>query len=214
MIRRALEILRNDGPVALYFRVLGQTVYRRLLVVETDLTTASFAHDPRCRWLRPDEAGAYARFHRVIPVEEVLRRLAAGQRCFVLVLPDGGIAHGIWVALGPAWVEYLQMTLPLTPRDAYLFQSFTAVEHRGRRHATAALRALKHALAQEGVERTVGCVQPDRTGAYPPAFRGGARPTAYVGWIGIGSWRRAFRRTTSRYPVYAPTPKPDPMESR
>ena len=73
---------------------------------------------------------------------------------------------------------HLQLTLPLTLRDAYLFQSFTAPEHRGQRHATAALRALKHTLAQEGVERTVACVQPDLAVVYPPAFRGGARPTA------------------------------------
>ena len=209
MLRRALEILRYEGPIALYFRVLGETVYRRLLVFETDLTTTSYAHDPRCRWLRPEEAGEYARFQLVIPEVEVRRRLAGGQRCFVLMLPGGVIAHGIWVTLGPAWLEYLQMTLPLTPLDAYLFQSFTAPEHRGQRHATAALRALKHTLAREGVARTVACVQPDRAVAYPPAFRGGARPTAYVGWIGIGSWRRAFRRTTSRYPLYAPRPKRD-----
>jgi hypothetical protein len=212
MLRRALEILRHEGPVALYFRVLGETVYRRLLVLETDLTSTSYAHDPRCRWLRPEEADAYARFHPVIPEVEVRRRLAAGHRCLVLVLPDGRIAHGIWVALGSAWIEYLQMTLPLPPREAYLFQSFTAPEHRGQRHATAALRALKHTLAREGVERTVSGVQPDLALVYPPAFRGGARPTAYIGWIGLGSWRRAFRRPTSRYPLYAPRPKPDPHE--
>ena len=104
MIRRALEILRHEGLVALYFRVLGETVYRRLLVFETDLTTTSFAHDPRCRWLRSDEAGAYARFHSVIPEVEVRRRLAGGQRCFVSVLAGGGIAHGVWVTVGPAWI--------------------------------------------------------------------------------------------------------------
>ena len=209
MIRRALEILRQEGLLALYFRVLGETVYRRLLVFETDLTTTTYAPDPRFRWLREDEAGAYARFHPVLSEPEVRRRLADGQRCWVLVLPDGAIANGIWVAVGPAWIEYLQMVLPLTPREAYLSQSFTAPAERGRRHATAALRSLKHTLTGEGVIRTVACVQPDRAIAYPPAFRGGARPVAYVGWIGLGPWRRTFRRATDHLPVYAPKPRPD-----
>jgi hypothetical protein len=209
MIRRALEILRQEGLLALYFRILGETVYRRLLVIETDLTTTQFAPDPRCRWLRPDEAGAYARVNPVLAEAEVRRRLAEGQRCWVLVLPDGSIAHGIWVSVGPSWIEYLHMTLPLSPRDAYMYQSFTAPEHRGQRYASAAVRALKHAFAQEGIVRSVACVQPDRAIAYPPAFRGGGRPAAYVGWIGIGPWRRTFRRTTNRWPAFAPTPQPD-----
>jgi hypothetical protein len=32
--RRASEVLRTEGPRTLWFRVLGETVYRRLIVME------------------------------------------------------------------------------------------------------------------------------------------------------------------------------------
>lgn len=206
MIHRALQVLQSEGPVALVYRVLAETVYRRLLVFETDPGQTHFAPDARCRWLEPRDAEAYAHLNAALTAEDVRRRLQDGVRCWAIVAPDDTIAHALWVATGSAWIEYLEQTLPLAPIDAYLFQSFTTPAFRGQRYATDALRALKHVLWQEGVRRTLSCVQPDRAIAYPPVFRAGARPVAYIGWLGLGPWRRAFRRPPDRLPWYAPRP--------
>jgi GNAT superfamily N-acetyltransferase len=207
MIRRGLEILRTEGPLTLVFRVLGETVYRRMLVFETNLAGQTFEPDEHCRWLRADEAGVYARFHPVLSEDEIGRRLAEGQRCWVHEDDDGRILHGVWFTARHAWLDYLQMELRLEPGDAYLYQSWTAPECRGRGLASSAVRAVKHELQGEGIARTISCVQPDRAVVYPPLARSGARPTGYIGWIRIGPWRWTFRRSTDHLPFYAPAPR-------
>lgn len=207
MMARAWQVLQHEGALALVYRVLGETVYRRLLLFETELAVAPFEPDTRCRWLDVGDAHAYALANPELKADEFRRRLGAGLRCWAMVAADGRLMHALWVASGSAFIDYLDYALPLGTTDAYLFQSYTPAAFRGQRHATVALRALKHALLTEGVRRTVSCVQPDRAIAYPPVFRAGARPVAYVGWIGIGGWRRPFRRPTDRLPWYAPRPR-------
>jgi len=194
--------------LALLFRVLGETVYRRLLLFETDLARCRFEPDARCRWLRDDEAERYALVHPLLTAEQVRRRLADGVRCWVLELPEGAIAHGLWVATAPVVIEYLDVQLPVAAGEAYLFQSFTPAAYRGRRLASRALSALKAQLGAMGIRRTLSCILPDNWLAYPPAFSAGARPIAYIGWYGVGPWRRHFRRPTRRFPWYAPKRRP------
>lgn len=204
MIRRAVEIVRSEGVFALWMRMLGQVFYRRLLVLRTELSTGEFKADTRCRWLLVNEASRYAHFDTSLSTEVVQSRLRDGHRCFVLMDERGDIVHGMWVAFDRAFIDYLRQDLILGPREAYLYQSYTAPAHRGKRYATASARALKHQLAVDGFAATLACVQPDKAMAYPPVFRGGAVPTAYIGWVGIGPWRIAFRRSANRYPWYAP----------
>lgn len=207
MIARAWQVLRREGTLALVYRVLGETVYRRLLLFETELSGSPFEPDARCRWLGADETEAYTHANPELSADEYRRRYRTGLRCWAMIAPDGRIMHALWVATGSAIIYYLGYALPLGTTDAYLYQSYTPAEFRGQRYATVALRALKHALMTEGVQRTVSCVQPDRAIAYPPVFRAGARPVACLGWIGVGRWRRPFRRPTDRLPWYAPRPR-------
>lgn len=204
MIRRAVAIVREDGVLALGFRILGATVYRRVLLLGTEVTRVPHAPDARCRWLAPDDAAAYARCHPALPEHEIRRRLTDGQRCLVLWASDREIASGMWVAFGRARIDYLAMDLPLAAGEAYLFQSYTTPAHRGRGYSTTLLLALRHALQEEGYTYTVGCIQPDRAIAYAPLYRSRTVPVGYLGWVGIGPWRRTFRRVTDRFPWYAP----------
>jgi GNAT superfamily N-acetyltransferase len=204
MIRRAMTIVREDGVLALGFRLLGATVYRRVLLLGTDVARVPHAPDARCRWLASGDAAAYARCHPVLPEGEIRQRLADGHRCLVLWSSAHEIASGMWVAFGHAHIDYLEMDLPLATGEAYLFQSYTAPAHRGRGYSTTLLLALRDALQQEGFTRTVGCIQPDRAIAYAPLYRGATVPVGYLGWIGIGPWRHTIRRVTDRFPWYAP----------
>lgn len=206
-LRRAIEITRNNGVIALVFRVLGMGVYRRLLLLETDLPQHSFSVDPRCRWLRKDEVNDYAACDTNLTPQQIRTRLECGDRCWVLVLENGAIAHGFWVATSAVHVEYLNIELQLAEGEAYLYQSWTPPAHRGRRYASCAANALKAHLVANGVRRTMSFVMPDNRQAYPPVFVNSARPVAYIGWYGIGPWRRRFRTPTRRLPWYAPTPR-------
>lgn len=209
---RALTVLRRDGARAFVFRVLGETVYRRLLVVSTNLQAHRFAADARCRWLAPNEADVYAKVDPSLTTDEVRRRLAKGERCYVLADGEGSIAHGMWVATGRAWIDYLQVEMPLAADEAYLYQSYTAPAHRGKRYATISAVSLKYTLRQEGVLRTLACIQPDNALAFPPVYRARAVPISYIGWIGIGRWRRAFTRATTQFPRHAPKPRESPSD--
>jgi hypothetical protein len=206
MLRRAADILREDGFRALVFRVLGETVYRRVLVVEIDPSGALARPDRRCGWLMPDDVRGYARLHAELPEEEIRRRLAEGQRCFVVRSDAGEIVSGVWVAFGCARVDYVQTCLPLKPDEAYLYQSYTAVTERRQGLSTTAYLAVSHALRQEGYARMFGCLQPDRAIGYGPVMGSGSAPRAYLGWVGIGRWRRMFNTPTGHYPQYAPRP--------
>jgi hypothetical protein len=200
MLRRAAEIVREDGLLALVFRVLGETLYRRVLVVEIDPARVLARPDPRCGWLMPDAVRGYARFHAELADEEIRRRLAEGHRCFVVRSGDGEIVSGVWVAFGCPRVEYVQTCLPLKPDEAYLYQSYTGVTQRRRGLSTTAYLAVSHALRQEGYARMYGCLQPDRTIGYGPVMGSGSAPRAYLGWVGIGRWRWAFNTPTRRFP--------------
>lgn len=201
---RAAAIVREDGLLALWFRILGELCYRRVLLLESPLPAQTSPPDGRCRWLLSGEAARLAAFHPDIPLEEVQRRLAHGQRCWILT-SEGRIAHALWVA-GRAWIEYLQQEFPLQPGDAYIYNTYTPAPFRGRGFAASALRSVQHALHHEGFTRAVLCLQPDRSIAYPPTFRAGFQPFGYFGWFRFGPWLWTFRRATRRFPFYAPSP--------
>ena len=191
---------------ALVFRVLGETVYRRVLLAGFDLSQAGPRGGAPCRWLDVAEAAAYAQFHPEIPEAEVRRRPSEGERCWVL-LSGGQVAHGLWIARR-AWIGYLGMELPLARKEIYLCQPCSPPALRGRGFASTALRAVLADLQCAGWERVVLCIQPDRSIAYPPLYRAGFKPFGYLGWYRLGPARWAFSRSAHRVPWYAPPRSP------
>jgi len=206
ILRRAAQILREERLLTLWYRVLGETVYRRVLVMERSLDLAVSPFQPRCRmearWLRLEEAAAYARFHGALSGVEVARRLAQGHRCWI-VESDGRFGHGLWVACSGAWIEYLGLDFPLAPGEVYVYQTYTAEELRGLGLATAGLAAALEALKQEGLQRVHLVVQPDRAVALSPPLKNGFLPVTWLGWVRLGRWRGIFRRPVKRLPACA-----------
>ncbi len=206
ILRRAAQILREEGLLTLWFRILGETVYRRLLLLERTLDKPLPSFRPRgpveTRWLRPEEAAAYASFCGTLSEAEVARRLSEGHRCWIAEA-EGRIVHGRWVASSRAWIEYLKLDLPLAPGEAYSYQAYTAPELRGRNLATAAQAAVLGVLKEEGFQRVFLCLQPDRAIAFLPPVKNGFIPVAWLGWVRLGPWRRVFRRPVRRFPSWA-----------
>ncbi|MBE0659770.1 MAG: GNAT family N-acetyltransferase [Bryobacteraceae bacterium] len=202
LFRRAIVILKEDGLLALGFRVLGETVYRRVLLASCNPAHAGAPPDARCRWLDPAESAAYARFHPEVAESEIRHRFAEGHRCWVLT-SGGQFAHGLWIA-PRAWIGYLELDLPLAPNEIYLYQTFTPPSLRGHGFASAALLAVLSEMRREGWQRVILCIQPDRSIAYSPLYRAGFKPYGYVGWYRVGRTRWTFRRAANRFPFYAP----------
>ena len=204
VLRRFWTIRREEGWVALWFRILGETVYRRVLFFSVELD--DLRNPPAgitSRWLRAEEADAYAAFNPTLSAADVQHLLGRGYRC--LIMEAGGrTVYGEWVATKQAWIDYLQMPLDVPDRTAYIFGAYTAVEERGKGYGTAAASMSKRMFLEEGLVRRLFCLQPDRGIAYPPVLKNPCRPIYYRGWFGLGPWRIPFRRATKGMPFYAP----------
>ena len=125
MIRRIGQVTRDSGIMGLLFRVLAQSVYRRLLLLDSYLAEHQFDADPRCRWLGPGDEALYEEFALPGHAERLSQRLAAGQRCWILTTHDQKIGHALWVAFGTASIAYLGFDVPLAADEVYLFDSYT-----------------------------------------------------------------------------------------
>lgn len=110
IVRRAGEVLREEGLQALFFRAVGELGYRRAIVIE-----AGFDHLPADEaGLAPQtfellEDGGIADYLALVPGanETAARtRLEAGHVC-QLGRVDGRAVQSCWLASGPACVDYL-----------------------------------------------------------------------------------------------------------
>jgi len=206
ILRRSVAILREEGFLVLWSRFLGETIYRKMLLMEHLLEEplcACHAQFPfSSRWLRPDEAERYASFHQELTEEEVRRRLSAGDRCFIGEM-DGRIVHGFWLGTSNARINFLNLDLPLKSGELYLYQSFTPPEMRGRSFATATRASALEIVRREGFRRILCCIQLDRAIAYPPPLRTGFTPSALISSVRFGPRRWVFHRPTRRLPFFA-----------
>lgn len=205
IVWRSIEILREEGLLVLFSRIFGETIYRRMLLMEHLLGKPPLACQKQrpfssC-WLSPDEGARCASFHQKLTMEEICRRLSAGDRCFIGEM-DGRIVHSFWAATSNARIDFLNLGLPLKPGELYLYQSFTPPEIRGRGFATATLASALEIMRREGVKRVLCCIQLDRAMGYPPFLRTGFVPSALLSSVWLGPWRWVFHRPTRRLPSF------------
>jgi hypothetical protein len=77
-------------------------------------------------------------------------RLEVGARCF-FVLAGGSLLHSSWVTRGPTWTRELRRYFQPPPSDAYVYESFTRDEARGRGVYPFALAEICNRLDRENV---------------------------------------------------------------
>jgi RimJ/RimL family protein N-acetyltransferase len=195
VLPRAAAIARTEGVRPLAMRVLGDTVYRRLRLVELPLQPPSPAAPAPAElsfgFLAPEELADYEALHgeRVTARE----RLAAGERCFV-ARHEGRLVSTRWLAFGSARIDYLDRRLELGDRDVYLSETYTDPAVRGRGYSSAAGAAYARLLAAEGYARVVAAVLPENHQGRRAYEKAGYRPVGTIGWLGVGPLRRPFGR--------------------
>ena len=86
------------------------------------------------------------------PAAEIRRRFARGDRCFVR-REGGAVAHYEWISFDRIRLDSIGRTLPLGPREAYIYNVRTQRPFRGRGLFTATLDALSSCLQREGIRR-------------------------------------------------------------
>jgi GNAT superfamily N-acetyltransferase len=191
-----VELLRAEGPRSVVLRALGETVYRRLLLVERDLRSAEpVATAPLgLRFAFLDESGLdeYAAF-RPGRRAQAAERLARGDRCFATWL-DGRLAAARWLATGSPHIEYLDVRLPLADGEIYHYDTFTDPALRRRGVSTAGHDALLPLLSDEGYRWSVRALLPENRAAFADAARGGYVARGRIGYVRLGPLRREFIR--------------------
>jgi FemAB-related protein (PEP-CTERM system-associated) len=148
---------RGEGVVSMARRavltVTSLAVSRpHSLVYALELTKAGAARgDERLEELRDAERDILGTimYHSAA---EIRRRFARGDRCFVR-REGGAVAHYEWISFDRIRLDSIGRTLPLGPREAYIYNVRTQRPFRGRGLFTAALDTLSSRLQKEGVRR-------------------------------------------------------------
>jgi GNAT superfamily N-acetyltransferase len=190
---RVVELARSEGLRVALIKALGETVYRRLDVVELRLpVTVDVEPEPELerRFLHADDQRAYEELHADAP-EELGRRLAQGHRCFGVWL-DGRLVATRWFATERAPIEYLGREVPLQAGELYLYELYTAPAARGQSLTRAAGAGAVAALSSEGASRLVGVVLPENRSVRRAYEKGGWSIVGRIGFVRLGRWRRDF----------------------
>lgn len=182
----------------LWFRGLAALrLYRRLVLLENCFNKAlpdlPLPYGIEVRNLTPDEALAYAAFRPDHGQGECERRLAAGHWCFA-TWHDGAIISAAWVARGRGRIEYLEQDIVLANDEVYTYDLFTAPIARGH-HTTVATRVFHmRFLREQGYRRVLAAYAPQNRPVAGLIRALGSRPAGWIGYVGVGPWRRYFCR--------------------
>jgi SAM-dependent methyltransferase/ribosomal protein S18 acetylase RimI-like enzyme len=204
-LARAVEVLRVEGVRSFWFKALGQTIYRRVVVMEcpfADAIRSVSAHVSVVVGLSED-VGEYVTFRPRTDPADFHRRLRSGHRCFV-ARHEGRIVHACWAATGRIWIEYLGRHLVLPPDSVYHYDSFTIPEFRGLNISAFRVTEAARYFRAAGYRRLVAVVAPENLAAFRPLEKAGYRRVGRMGYVRIGPWRYQFSRRT-RSP-HSPSP--------
>lgn len=203
-VRRTIEVLRRQGLKSLWFKILGELGYRRMLLFERPLVQpvaeGTAGLPVSIDVLRESEVDDYFAFRPDTPRTSITERLTLGHQCY-LARHERRIVAACWTATQPVWSEYLECEISLRAGDAYLFDRFTLPAFRGLRIGNAVRMHQLRNLQQAGYRRTISAIVPENKPALRDIAKGGAKPFAVIGRLKFGRWHRTFRRRWTEEPV-------------
>jgi hypothetical protein len=200
-VRRAAEVLRSEGAQSLWFRVLGETVYRRMIQVERCLKEpvieAQAAVPVTVTLLSVSELGEYLAFRPGAEAAEIRNRLERGYKCFV-ARHEKAIASTCWAATGSARIDYLGCEVQLADDEAYTYDSYTASRFRNLNVPAVRGNEMVRHFRDLGYSRFVAVVVPENKAGFRPAEKVGYRRFGLIGYVKLGRWRHIFCHVLSQ----------------
>ena len=168
----------------LWFRMLGEIGYRRVVVLERrldgELPEVAARLPVRIALLTPADLEALCPLPSGSSRPSIRRRLEQGHQCFI-VWHEGEIVHAGWAATRQAWVDYLGCAFPLGPGDVYQYDSFTAPAFRGLDLAGARVAWMARFFRDAKARRLLAVVWPENTTAFRPLEKAGTGDAAGCG---------------------------------
>ena len=140
------------------------------------------------------DAKAYARDIGTDSSESFRERLSPSTRCF-LVLQGELIVHSSWVTTSSAWTREIRGYMVPPPGGAYVYESFTRPEVRGRGVYPLALRAICDWAGGEQIEQVWVAVEADNPASIRAVTKAGFEE----------AFRFSLRRRLGRLTIDPPT---------
>lgn len=195
----AIRVLREEGVRSVWFKVLGDIGYRRILLLERALEEPVQEVSPRLPvtidLLKTAEVNAYLKLRPETAPREVVDRLNAGHWCFV-ARHAGQLVSTSWAASHRAWVRYLSCEIRLQPGEVYVYDSFTKPEFRGQAISPAVRTEMIRYFRAAGYRRMILGIVPENSPNLRAVRKVGFRAFGMRGYVGIGPWRWNFYRTS------------------
>jgi GNAT superfamily N-acetyltransferase len=191
-LQRSIATLRQRGIRSFLVKALGETVYRRLLLLERELDlplpSAAASIPATFHRLGQGEIREYAEFRADTPPAEIETRLARGMECFI-ARHEGRIACATWATRGRGWDAYLGRAFDLDPSDVYLNDTFTEPVLRGRGLSPAVGAVIMRHFREQGCRRILLTVLPENSASLRARAKGGFVPCRTLRTIRLGPWR-------------------------
>jgi len=197
ILQRAVEVLRTEGIRSLWFKILGETVYRRVVLLERPLNEPFAEITARLpleiNLLKETELEEYRRFRPETDLSDLRRRLEAGHFCFV-ARHQGYIVAAGWVATRRAWVEYLACEIQLAQDEVYVYELLTSPRFRSQNIDTLTTIRMFAYCRDAGYRRQIGVTVPENRPAMRVAEKTGFIRCGVMGYVKLGPWRWDFCR--------------------
>jgi GNAT superfamily N-acetyltransferase len=186
--------------VTLWYRFLGETVYRRVFVFERALASPTHNLDTgipvTVASLTESEIGDYCAFRPEEDPADAAIRMAQGHRYFA-ARHDGSIVSGGWVGIGRANLPYLNGEILLQNCDIYAYSFYTSPEFRNFNLSMALTKAYVEHFQACGYSRSIAVVMPENPAGMRAVEKRGLRRAGEIGYIKFGPWRHDFCRTAA-----------------
>lgn len=196
-LRRAAEIVRDEGASSLWFKALARLGYRRAMLfarsVDGPRATVKTGIPVTIRRLGDTDIADYLAFRPEVAESSVHARLEAGHYCFA-AHAEGRIVHADWVFTGRVRIDYLDRDLDLASDECYPTDSYTLRSFRGLNVAAARSAHMIEYMRQRGYRRALSVVLPGNRPAYRAIVKAGYHTIATIGYLKLGPWRRDFYR--------------------
>ena len=194
---RFWQVLRHDGAINLWFKVVGELFYRRLLVIQRPLLSDDpdprFPKHIRAELLTLDDLDEYTVVRPDTDREGVRRRIEQGETC-VISRTDEKILTVCWASANRSYAEYLDCRIDLAPDCIYLYEALTLHQIHAYRTGRGIIHYIGRHFRDRGYRQLVGAVLPENRRALGVFYKMGFRPVGWVRRYRLGPWRRySFR---------------------
>ncbi len=199
IVERAVLAFRTEGPSGVWQRVWNRLskkpVYRRLLVLRGPLRDDLPVIKPKVpvtfEELRSSDFGELIALRPYLTEEVIRLRFEAGHRFYVAKL-NGKIVHTHLVAVNRAYIGYLEIAFPLSPREVYFGEAYTRPEYRRNSIYLACHSFVSKKMCQLGYQNAVGFVHHDNRPALGVPYKMGDQIRGHIGFIEVFGIRRYF----------------------